>query len=490
MNSKSKKRKVSSRKRKKVKEVIARPVRRSRRQQKRVSYNESTMEKIIGDTELQSSTGVSNNNFLQYSPMEPVDKVHQEDDLPFDVSNVFAYSCCDESESTTSDAKSSLRKLTLASSESFGPRTTLKRLKSVGTNDRYFSDPRLKKIYSITFQQTEQPDVFVAGGHGGQVAAFGIHDILQDCHGAEGDDGNVYSDFIEPLMSYKAHSGWISTVQFITSVNLGKHVLMTASNDAVVTLWDMTKQLSTDRKKDIRPKILATNKTLHNNGIFSAHEKNGKIVTGSKDKSVVVSKIQDEGQGIVPLHEYCVHTGVVKSAAFRDNNILASGGNDSIIFVYDVRLENGLTTKSNDASHHFAINSISWHPTQDHSLISADFGNTINVWDLRNFTSPVKQLKGHSHIHDYQRGSIYHPCFVANGANILTNGAKTDTLSIFDFDSGLLKSKGTVDIGNVECVGTNNAWGTLIGCSRGNKIQLMKGDFEGPCPSESVMNSF
>ena len=96
----------------------------------------------------------------------------------------------------------------------------MKRLKSVGTNDRFFSDPRLKKIYSITFQQTEQPDVFVAGGHGGQVAAFGMHDILQDGLGAEGDDGNVYSDLIEPLMSYKAHSGWISTVQFITSMNL------------------------------------------------------------------------------------------------------------------------------------------------------------------------------------------------------------------------------------------------------------------------------
>ena len=77
------------------------------------------MEKIIGDTELQSSTGVSNNNFLQYSPMESIGKVHQEDDLPFDVSNVFAYPCCDEAESTTSDAKSSLRKLTLASPESF-----------------------------------------------------------------------------------------------------------------------------------------------------------------------------------------------------------------------------------------------------------------------------------------------------------------------------------------------------------------------------------
>ena len=79
--------------------------------------------------------------------------------------------------------------------------------------------------------------------------------------------------------------------------------------------------------------------------------------------------------------------------------------------------------------------------------------------------------------------------FVANGANILTNG-QTDTLSIFDFDSGLLKSKGTVDIGNVECVGTNNAWGTLIACSRGNKIQLIKGDFEGPCPSENSVSRY
>ena len=105
MNSKSKKKKSALQEKKEGKRShCKRPVRRSRRQQKRVSYNESTMEKIIGDTELQSSTGVSNNNFLQYSPMESIDKVHQEDDLPFDVSNVFAYSCCDEAESTTSDA--------------------------------------------------------------------------------------------------------------------------------------------------------------------------------------------------------------------------------------------------------------------------------------------------------------------------------------------------------------------------------------------------
>ena len=93
---------------------------------------------------------------------------------------------------------------------------------------------------------------------------------------------------------------------------------MTASNDAVLTLWDMTKQLNTERKKDIRPKILATNNNLHNNGIFCAHERNGKIVTGSKDKSVVVSKFMGKEKVFFnPLHNHCFHTGVVKSTSFR-----------------------------------------------------------------------------------------------------------------------------------------------------------------------------
>ena len=450
--------------------VSTRPVRRSRRQQQQnISYNENDLEKNV-----ESSN--SNNNSYGSSSSRVIEEP-KEEELPFDISNIFAYSCYDDdqngNDNNNNKNKVRVEKVALPSTSTFNNTTTLKRLKNVGNNDKYFSDPKLKKIYSISFQQVEQPDVFIAGGHGGMVSAFGIHDIVRTYE----EDEDEY-DFIEPLMSFKAHSGWISTVQLINSINSNKkHVLMTASNDAVLTLWDMTKQLNTERKKDIRPKILATNNNLHNNGIFCAHERNGKIVTGSKDKSVVVSKIHEEGKGILPLHEYCFHTGVVKSTSFRDDNIIASGGNDSTIFIYDIRVEKGLTTQSDDDAHHYAINSISWHPTEEHSLISADFGNTINVWDLRKFQNPVKQLKGHSHIYDNQRGSIYHPCFVANGKNILTNGAKTDTLSIFNFETGVLESKGSVDIGNVECVGTNNIWGSLIACSRGNKIQLMQGEF-------------
>eukprot|EP00943_MAST-04B_sp_MAST-4B-sp1_P007357 g7357.t1 len=475
---KQKKKKVkelATRKRKKIdrKTVSTRPVRRSRRQQQQqqnISYNENDLEKNISN----SNSSANNNGFG--TTLQVVEEP-KEEELPFDISNVFAYSCYDKG-NYNDDNSTAIKneKLTLPSTAAFTSETTMKRLKNVGNNEKYFSDPKLKKVYSISFQQVEQPDVFIAGGHGGMVSAFGIHDIVRTFDDEENEE--YPSDFIEPLMSFKAHSGWISTVQLINSVHSNKeHVLMTASNDAVLTLWDMTKQLNTDRKKDVRPKILATNNNLHNNGIFSAHEKNGKIVTGSKDKSVVVSKIHEEGKGILPLHEYCFHTGVVKSASFRDENVIASGGNDSIIFIYDIRVEKGLTRQSDDDAHHFAINSISWHPTEEHSLISADFGNTINVWDLRNFKNPVKQLKGHSHIYDNQRGSIYHPCFVANGRNVLTNGAKTDTLSIFDFESGVLESKGSVDIGNVECVGINGIWGTLIACSRGNKIQLMQGEF-------------
>ena len=41
---------------------------------------------------------------------------------------------------------------------------------------------------------------------------------------------------------------------------------------------------------------------------------------------------------------------------------------------------------------------------------------------------------------DHQRGGIYHPIYVESGRSVVTPGANSDTLSIFDVNTGTLIS--------------------------------------------------
>ena len=393
--------------------------------------------------------------------LKPPDTEPTEDMLPFDDSSIFAYM------TNNSDVYHQSKNCIFDDHVIMTTGSKVARLKDIG-GSKYFCDSNLKKIYSMSFQSDLKPNIFVAGGHGGRVAVFGVHDIVSKS--SEGGD-----NLIDSLMSYKAHSGWISTVQFLSNRST---ILLTASNDAVVTLWDLTQQLATDRARDVRPKVLTTKNDLHANGIFSAHEMNNKVVTASKDKSVGFSEIVSESGVIRSLRELNFHTGVVKCARLRDENVLASCGNDQSIGVYDVRTAEGIIMHVDNASTDgFALNSVAWHPRDENALMSACFGNAIQVWDLRKFSAPVKTLKGHAQLHDGGRGKIYHPCFINGGKTVLTAGHKSESLSLFDFGTGSLESKGRLDFGEAATVEPSDEWGSLIAAAKGSKVILLKPEF-------------
>ena len=90
--------------------------------------------------------------------------------------------------------------------------------------------------------------------------------------------------------------------------------LLTAANDAVVTIWDLNEVL--DGAKNARPRIAVTRDDLHSGGIFSAHTIGDRLVTASKDRAVVLSALAPDA--IRPVRTFEVHGGVVKSAALRD----------------------------------------------------------------------------------------------------------------------------------------------------------------------------
>jgi WD40 repeat protein len=390
---------------------------------------------------------------------------------------------------TTTAAANANANAAATTSTTLGPRRSLVRLRE---DTDPFSDDALKKIYTLAFSPGDA-SLLAAAGHQGRCSIFA----------AAGDNpGDV-------LMSFKAHSGWVASAHFV-----GPRLLLTAANDAVVTLWDLTKELSVGR--NARPRIVHECKTLHSNGIFCAdvllghggggggggsnnlgHSGNGhRLATASKDKTVAFCEIGRE-TGIKQIRSLGgLHSGVIKSVSLRDQHVLASTGNDTDVCVCDVRVPKGagLVARIED-THSFAVNHVSWNPSRGHELMTASFGNKIKLWDLRRVAkkttaakaaageeedggggkacAPIRVLQGHAMLFDGQRGGIYHPLYVGRGEFVATPGAKTDAVSLFDAGSGALVSKGSTSIGEVSTLASCDLAGTRLAASRGGKVVLL-----------------
>lgn len=387
-------------------------------------------------------------------------KVPNEEELPFDDSEVCTYEASasanskDEHEKEENEEEGGGSQLlipqivppVLTLSPETMERTTRKllRLTEIAPG---FQDEKLKRIYSMSFSSDR--GLLAAVGHGGRASIFGA-------------TGSSAGDI---LMSFQAHKGWVASTTFLDS-----HLLLTAANDSVVTIWDVRKVLTAGNNQ--RPRIVTTNDQLHNNGIFCAHVHEGKLATASKDKTVSYCDITEDR--IVPVRWFAgLHQGVIKSVALRDVNILASTGNDCDVCVCDARDSKGLVHRLESVDS-FSTNHVSWSPADSNIVMTASFGNTIKLWDIRKTEQPVHQLKGHSMLFDNERGkSIYHPLFAGNGKYVVTPGVKSDALTIFDTATGELVSKGTTSIGEVTSIASCDIMGSRIAACRNGAVVLL-----------------
>jgi hypothetical protein len=107
-------------------------------------------------------------------------------------------------------------------------------------------DPALKTIYSMHFRT--DGSLLAAAGKGGRVAVFGVarrHHQQDDDDDADDDRGMFDAEERAPLLSWKAHGGWVAAVQFLSSCSASSSssqlLMLTAANDASLTLWDINK---------------------------------------------------------------------------------------------------------------------------------------------------------------------------------------------------------------------------------------------------------
>ena len=282
-------------------------------------------------------------------------------EIDYDDSSVVRYTC-DAAEDDGSGAAGSAE----AEPATGGRIVGFRRRATGGPDGLYDSD--LSRTYSMQISRDNR--LLAAAGHGGRVSLFGI-----DSHNAQED----------PLLSWKAHKGWVAGVAFVDTADpaspSSQRLLLTASNDKTVVLWDVNKTASG------MPKAVTRTDRLHASGIFSLDLAGTSVLTAGKDARSVLSTLRTDSGEISVVRSFEEHrSSVTKCARFRPNTASASGGptvfadcgNDMCICVLDIRSASASPSVviEGDASHSAVINSLAWHPTNEHIIASVSFETT------------------------------------------------------------------------------------------------------------------
>ena len=203
-----------------------------------------------------------------------------------------------------------------------------------GEDEPLYSDD-LAACYSLSFSSSPSHPVLLAAGKGGVVTMFN-------------DPFRKPKERPAPY-SFVAHSRWIGTARLADPAlfSEGTFPVLTASDDSLVKLWDLSKVGKT------KPRLLWSSNQVHDRGIFAMEVRRNCVVTGSKDKTVALSYLDPAGGALKSSSRFSLHAGVVKGVDLKeDGQVLASAGQDRCICVKDSRVHGDSAVIEIEECHH------------------------------------------------------------------------------------------------------------------------------------------
>ena len=326
------------------------------------------------------------------------------------------------------------------------------------------ADACLKKVYSMH----NSGDLLAVGGDKGYAAVYGLGRAPPEA-----------GEATPSLITFRAHKGWLSEIQFLACGQAAdQKLVLTSANDGVLSMWDVFKSVEggSGRGGASVAQSVFQHAGLHSGGIFSMHEQGLRVLTGGKDAVVCLSEIDPAG-GVRPAHAYDgAHAGVVKcvrwlpaEAGSGSTDTFASAGNDGQIYVGDARAGRRGLRAAVEGAHPYAINFVEWHPESEHLLLSAGFSAEVLLHDLRKPGEPLFRFQGHTQTRGPCK-KIYRPVFSDGGRTITTSGEGSRSLSVYCTRSGRTMSRGGVDFDALTLYrcsgGQGGAWeDTLVAAS-------------------------
>ncbi len=185
--------------------------------------------------------------------------------------------------------------------------------------------------------------------------------------------------------------------------------IVSGSSDKSVRVWDIegeSEAVITLRKHQ---------GIVYSVAVLPGRDGGVRLVSGSGDKTVRVWDLQTQSQLEVLGHEACVW-----SVACLPDGRIVSGAADSTVRIWDLNTWHVLTFSEHEDVN---VNSVSVLP--DGKVVSAADDNTVRVWDVAEQTSVV--LRGH-------KGDVRSVAVLPDGK--IVSGSHDSTLKVWDPTSG------------------------------------------------------
>ncbi|KAM4624415.1 protein transport protein Sec31A isoform 2-T2 [Polymixia lowei] len=215
-----------------------------------------------------------------------------------------------------------------------------------------------------------------------------------------------------------AHQAWSPAIHHPIYLALGTSAQQLDASFNTTAALEIFEVDFSDPSLDMKLKgSLPTSNRLHSivwvNFGMGAEGSGGRLVGGSENGTLTVYSpeaiIASEAEAEAVVGQSDKHTGPVRALDFNpfQSNLLASGANDSEIYIWDLNNFNNPMTPGAKAQPAEDISVVSWNRQVQHILASANPSGKAVVWDLRK-NEPIIKISDHSN-RMHCSGMLWHP---------------------------------------------------------------------------------
>ena len=281
---------------------------------------------------------------------------------------------------------------------------------------------------------TSDGALLAAAGAEGLVSLFALPALDNGSLRRADADADAEPESRTPVATVPVHRRWIADVQWVSSTaDASSRLLLTAADDGLLQLSRVDVATSAAAVQVVPLARLAAE--LHHGGIYSMEEAGGMVATSSKDDSVGVSALHPAGGLAVARAYRDIGAGVVKTVRWQRRggpSVLACGGNDHTVRVYDLRRAGDAPVLVLEGVHAGAVNTVAFSPAAEWQLLSSGFDGAIRLWDLRAGDAPAAPWAEFTGHHGRAKPGLMHPVYALDGRAVVTGGQNSPHLFLYD----------------------------------------------------------
>jgi len=186
-------------------------------------------------------------------------------------------------------------------------------------------------------------------------------------------------------------------------VNRARHcpqapnMIATKTVSGIVNVYDLDKHDAVpSSSKPAAPEMELHGHTKEGYGLSWNRNKSGWLLSGADDQKVCLWDVTGGSGEVKPLQTFSGSTDVVEDVGWHHFNesFFGSVGDDKQLRIWDQR--KGAEPAHCIEAHSLEINSISFNPNNEYTLLTGSADKIIALWDLRNLNKSLHEFSSHS----------------------------------------------------------------------------------------------